>query len=868
MRWWWRRKAQELDLERELRAHLELETEEQREAGVPPDQAGYAARRVFGNTARIKEDTRAEWGWQVVERLAQDLGFARRMLRKSPGFTTLALTVLALGIGATTAVFSVVNSVLLRPLRFPEPGRLVMVWERPPQGKLTNVVQTQNFLDWRKWNRSFEGIAALQPAPMNLEEKMGDAVQLPGLRVTAGFFEILGVRPLMGRSIQPQEDIPGAAPVAVLSFGLWQRRFGGRASAVGEKIAVNGAPCTVVGVTPPDFAFPTVRADLYVPMRIDPSAAPRDGRNFMTIARMHPHTLLHDAQADMKAIAAQTAEERPNMNAKWSATVVPLAEQTVGESRRTLLVLLGAVGFVLLIACANVSNLLLMRASARRREMTMRVALGAGLWRLLHQLMIESLVLAVAGGSLGFALAYWGVPAVIRMLPLDFPLPRMSEISVDGGVLTFSLVISVSCGLFFGLFPALQVDRGRIMEGLRQGGWHGTAGNRRLRNAMAVTEVAVAMLLVIGAGLMLHSFLLLHDVNPGFQPDRLLTFRMLLLPSKYLQPSRRAVVIERMLERIRALPSVASASSIHLLPLAGLQSATRYYRVDQPIPPPGAMIGGDVSVVSDGYFHTMGIPLLAGRDFDRSDRLGTPDVAILNQTAARQFFPGENPIGQHLAVSWYPVTSVEVIGIVADIRHNGLDVRPEPCLFLSQIQAPSLLASLVIRSSGDPLAVVPAIREQMRAVDPDQGALDIKTMEEVLSDSIARPKLDLTILGIFGILALALASIGIYAVISYSVEQRRREMGIRVALGAASGAILGQVLREALFLAGTGIAAGGIVALAMTRYLRALLYGVSPTDPVVFTGVGAVLVAAVIAGCYLPARRAIRIDPALVLREE
>jgi putative ABC transport system permease protein len=742
-----------------------------------------------------------------------------------------------------------------------------MVWERPPQGKLTNVVQTQNFLDWRRRNRSFTNIAAIQALPANLEEG-GEAVQVPAMRVTAGFFEILGVRPLLGRTFRPEEDVFGAPPVTILSYGLWQRRFGGRANVIGGKISVNGNTGRVIGVMPPGFAFPTVRADLYAPRGINLASAPTDGRNFRTVARLRPQVSLVDAQADMRAIALQIAAERPQINAKWSTTVVPLMEQTVGETRTTLLVLLGAVGFVLLIAGANVSNLLLMRAAARRREVAMRMALGAGRWRLLQQLLIESSVLTLTGGLVGFALAWAGVPAILRMLPADFPLPRLNEITIDRGVLGFTVMVSLVCGMVFGLIPAWQADRSHVIEGLRGGGRHSTAGGHRVRSVLVVTEIAGAMLLVIGAGLMLRSFALLHEVDPGFRPQRLLTFRMLLVPSKYFRLPRRAAVVESMLERVRALPGVVSASSIHLLPLTGGNSGTWYYRSDRPAPPPGSMAGGDVSVVSDGYFRTMGIPLLGGRDFDTRERLGSPGVAILNQTAARIIFPNENPIGKHLTVAWTEVTNPEIVGIVADTLHNGLETKPDPCLFLSEAQTPSLFASLVVRTQGDPLAAVSAIRAQMRAVDPNQGTLDIRPMEQVLSESIARPKLDLTVLGIFGLLALVLASVGIYAVISYSVEQRRREMGIRLALGAVRGSILGLVVREAMSLAGIGVVIGTVAALGMTRYLRTLLFAIQPTDPIVFTSVAVVLGVAAIAGCYFPARRATRVDPAVVLREE
>ena len=862
--WWYRRKREERELDQELEFHLKQEEQLLRERGQDPAQA----RRDFGNAAAVRESTRDQWGWGWLERAVQDTRFAGRLLRKSPAFTLTAVGVLALGIGATTAIFSVVNSVLLHPLPFAGADRLVMVWERQPGGR-PNVVQTQNFLDWRSRNRSFERMAGLFGLFTNLSGDT-DPIQIPGLRVSAGFFEILRTAPLLGRAILPADDVPGAPPVTVLSYGLWQRRFGGRSDIVGRRLVLDGSPAEIVGVMPEDFAFPTIRADLFAPLRIDPATAPREGRNYQVVARLKPGVTLAQAQSDMEAIAAQTARERPKANTKWSATVVPLFEQTVGTSRQVLEVLLAAVGFVLLIACANVSNLLLMRATGRRREMTVRVALGAGRWRLLHQTAVESLLLALLGGILGFGIAYWSVPALLSALPADFPLPRRGEIAVDGGVLWFTMAVSVACGLVFGVLPALQVDRARVAEGLKQGGRGGSAAGRGWRNALAVAEVGVAVLLVIGAGLMLRSFALLNSVDTGFRPDHLLTVRMMLVFNKYARDlPRRAGVVEETLERIRALPQVISASSIHILPMLGTNSGSGYYRADRPAPEPGSGTGGEVSVVSDRYFRTMGIPMLEGREFDRSrDRMGGPGVAILNRAGARTLFPGEDAIGKRLKVSWSGATDVEIIGVAADMRHDELAVEPQPTLFLCNMQAPSLYAALVVRTRGEPMAAAAAVKEAMRQADPDQGIGEMQTMQQVMGASIAAPRLQSMLMTIFGALAMILACVGIYAVISYSVAQRTREMGIRLALGAAPAAIRGMVLREGMAMAAAGIGAGVAAALALTRYLQSLLYVVTPTDGAVYAAVCAVLAAVAAAGCWFPARRATAVDPALVLREE
>ncbi len=869
--WLFRRKQEERDLEDELRFHLESETQLRVDRGETPEAARQKARREFGNFTLVQEDSRSMWGWVSIERIGQDLRFAARTLRKNPGFSVVAVLVLALGIGATTAIFSVVDSVLLKPLRFAQPDKLVMVWERRLDSDHNNVVQTQNYLDWRARNRSFEAIAAMIGMPVNLAGS-GDPIQVPGLRVSAGFFQILGVAPILGRGFRPEEDRLDASCVAVMSHGLWQRRFG-RQDVIGQRIDLSGgpkpSPCEVVGVMPPGFSFPGLPADVYLALRIDPATAPGDGRNYRTVARLRAGVSMAQAQQEISAIAAGTAQERPRMNTGWSARVVPLLEQTVGDARTILLVLLGAVAFVLLIACANVANLMLMRASSRRREMTLRVALGAGRRRLLQQLIVESLLVSVAGGLLGFLMALWGVPTILRFLPSGFPLPRMQEIAVDTSVLAFSLLISIGCGLLFGIFPALQVNRVRMTGDLSQGGRGGSAANRGLRNLLVIAEVAVAVLLVVGAGLMLRSFLLLNQVSTGIRPERIITFRMLLATSldDHFRENR-AARVSQMLDRIRALPQVANAAATQFLPFSGSQAGSDYNRTDRPAPAPGTGTGGDVSVVSDDYFRTMGIPVLAGREFGPRDRMGAPPVAVINQAATRMLYPGENPIGHRLKVFWDGDAAVEIVGVVADTHHDGLEYPAQPCLFLAQAQSPTGFVSLVVRTRDDAASAVAAVPQQMQQVAPNQGIEKVESMENVIASSVARPRLEVTLMALFGGLALTLACVGIYAVISYSVQQRTRELGIRLALGAAPGSILGMILREGMLLAVAGIATGLLAALVLTRYLASLLYTVKTSDPAVYVTVALILGIAAIAGCCAPAFRATRVDPAITLREE
>jgi putative ABC transport system permease protein len=870
--WRGKREQEDRELDEEMRFHLQEEARLRAGRGEDEASAQAAARRDFGNAARVKELSRENWTWSALERATQDARYALRMFRMNPAVTALAVVSLALGIGATTAIFSVVHAVLLRPLAFPEPQRLAMIWELSPHSDHHNVVQTQNFLDWRARNRSFERMAAVFPVAMNLESG-ASAVQVMGMQATPGFFETLGVRPLAGRGFAPEEETPSSPCVAVLGYGLWQRRFGGDRRVVGTSMQLSGHSCNVVGVMPEGFHLPTdPRVDLYTAMTNSPQSAPLEGRNYKVVARLRPGVTLAQADAEMRAIAAQTAAERPKMNTDWSATVLPLMEQTVGDVRTALVVLMGAALFVMLIACANVSNLLLMRAAKRQREMTVRMALGAGKWRIFHQSIVESLLLASVGAGGGFLIAFWGVPAILGMLPANFPLPRRDEIAVDPAVLAFTIAAAVACALLFGVLPALQAGGPRLTDGLRAGGRGVSGGHRGLRNLLVVAEVTLAMLLVIGAGLMLRSFALLNSVDPGFKPERVLAFRMILVtPAKTFEQveDRRRTLAAEMIERARSIPGVAAASSMHMLPMLGQLSGTWYSRADRPAPPLGSNAGGDVSVVSDEYFRTMGVRLLAGRDFDMRDTVGAPRVAILNQTAARMVFEGDDPVGKRLRIAWG--TSKEnplIVGVAADMRHRDMDTRPEPCVYLPHGQSPSAFFALVVRTKADPDAIVPAVKEQVRQASASQGIQDIQTMDQLIAGSVARPKLDATIMAVFGAIALALACLGIYAVISYSVEQRMREMGIRLALGAPPRGLLRMVLREGLILAGAGIIAGAIGALALTRYLESLLYTIKPADPMVFSSVAAILALAAMAGCYFPASRATRVDPVVVLRQE
>jgi len=800
-----------------------------------------------------------------MQTLWQDLRYAARTLRKQPGFTVVAVLVLALGMGATTAIFSVVDAVLLKPLPFKNPERLVMVWETSPRsGNRTNVVNSWNFLQWQERSRSFERIAAFMQVPANITSG-GEPQQVTGVSVTADFFPILGVAPALGRTFLPEEDRPGGDMAVVLSYGLWQQMFGG-SSVLGRTIRINEASCTIIGVMPRGFAFPNYKAELWTAARLDPARALRDGRNYSTVARLQPGVTLAQAQAEMGNIAAKLGEEHPERDAKWGANVVALKEQAVGQVQTALLVLLGAVGFVLLIACANVASLLLIRATGRRREIAVRAALGARRSRIIRLLLAESLLLATAGGALGFLTAGWGVHAILILIPSGVPLPRIQEIGADSRVLGFGLLLSIVTGILFGLAPAWQMSDIDISEAFKRS----TSFRLRLTHSrfLVSAEVALSLLLLVGAGLTIRSFARLESVHPGFQPEHVLTMRLLLSPSKYFENYRGSTFIEEIRTRVEKLPGVEAAGFVHLLPLSGLRSATGFFRGDQPAPPPGTFPVADISVITPGYFHTMAIPVLKGRDFELRDRPGTAAVAIINRTLANRFYPNEDPIGQPLSIQWSGANPRQIVGIVGDIRHNALDSEPLPTIFLPSAQNPNVFASLVVRTSSDPVPLAASIQAEIHAIDKDQPVADIRTMDDVLSDSVARPRFQSTLLGLFSGLSLVLTLVGIYAVMSYSVTGQTHEIGIRMALGAQPADVLKLVLREAMILTAAGLIAGLGAAFALTRYLSSLLYGITATDPGTFTGVVVLVAAVALAAAYIPARRATNIDPMKALRYE
>jgi putative ABC transport system permease protein len=811
-----------------------------------------------------------------MEALWQDLKYGARMLAKSPGFTLVAVIALALGIGANTAIFSVVNAVLVRSLPFRNPDRLVIVWENNrTRGRDQNVISPANYLDWRDQNTVFDSMAALFDYRANLTG-VDDPEELPTQVVSANFFDLLGVSATLGRTFTPEEGEAGHDQVVVLSQGLWKRRFGGDPAIIGKTIKLSGQDFTVVGIAPPDLqllikqgSLTGKQAELWMPATFSPNSRVRRGRYMTAIARLKPGVTLAQAQAEMDGIAGHLEEQYVDFNTGWGVNLVPLQNQLVGAIRPALLVLLGAVAFVLLIACANVANLLLARAATRQREIAIRTALGARRGRIVRQLLTEATVLAALGGALGLWLAMWGVDLLLALAPKD--LTGLKDVGIDYRVLGFTMAVSVLTGVLFGLAPALEASRPNLNESLKEGGRGAATGRRshRWRNVFVVVEVALALVLLIGAGLMIRSFARLQSVDPGFDANNLLTVRLLLPVSKYGQDPQRIAFFKQLAERVQALPGVRSAGAISYLPFTGGGAATSIDIEGRPAPPPGQQLVGDVRVVDGGYFRTMGIPLLQGRTFTEREQTQESHVVMINETMARDFFPGEDPIGHRVRIAMKNENvPSEIIGVVRDVRHVGLET---PARAMTYWPYPELAYSgltLVVRAESEPLALAEAVRREVLALDKDQPIADVSTMEQLLSDSVSRARFSALLLGVFAAVALLLAAVGIFGVMSYGVSERTHEIGVRMALGAQASHVLTLVVRQGMALTLIGIVIGLGAAFGLTRVMASLLYGVSATDPVTFVAISLLLASVALLACYLPARRATKVDPMIALRYE
>jgi predicted permease len=878
MRWWQEfryvvrqinRRRAEVELAEEIRTHLELEIEQNIVAGMSPEEARYAALRTFGNVTLSKEDSRSMWGFRSLETLWQDVRFGVRMLIKSPGFTIVAVIALALGIGANSAIFSVVNTVLLRPLPYKEPERLVMVWEDASKhGAPRDTPAVANYIDWRNQNQVFEGMAAMADQSFNLTGE-GEPERIDGRRVSANLFNLLGVEPQLGRAFLTEEDQPGANRVVILSHGLWQRRFGSDVNIAGKPLTLNGESYTVAGVMPAYFQFPSREVELWVPIAFSSQEAANRGRHYLqVVARMKPGVTLQKAQAEMNTIAARLQQQYPDSNTGLGATVTSLHEHVAGDIKPALLVLLGAVGFVLLIACANVANLLLARSAVRQKEIALRAALGASRLRLVRQFLTESILLAAGGGLLGLLLSLWGVNILKTFIPQN--ISQAKAITIDGKVLAFTLLVSLLTGVIFGLAPALQASKFNLNETLKEGGRDSAAGSRsnRIRGLLVIAEVAVSLILLIGAGLLINSFMRLRNVDPGFRADNLLTMQVVLPALKYPDMARRAAFYTELVRRVEALPGVKSAAVTTNLPLYRQGNSIGISIEGRPDPVPGQELIAVTRVISPHYFRTMGIRLLQGREFGEQDRTGAPPVAVISETMARRFWPGEDPVGKRIR-SAPTAPWITIIGIVNDVRQFELNADPKPQMYLSYEQA-GLFAprDLVVSTDVEPLSLAATVRKTVWEIDKDQPVSNIRTMDDILSESIGRQRFSVLLLGIFAALAMILAAVGLYGVMSYSVAQRTREIGIRMALGAQRRDVLKMVIGQGLKLVLIGVLIGLVAAFILTRVMTSLLFGVSATDPTTFITISLVLVSVAVLASYIPARRATRVDPMIALRYE
>jgi putative ABC transport system permease protein len=794
------------------------------------------------------------------------------MLTKSPGVTAVAVLTLALGIGANTAIFSVVHALLLKPLPFPEMERLVAIWDESARYS-HNEVTVANYLDWKAQSQSFEHLGVYRWWSTNLTG-VEPPERVQGFLVSASLLDALGMKPALGRSFRTEENEPGKDQVAILMHGLWQRRFGGDPNIVGQTITLNGVARTIIGVMPPEFNFPR-GAEVLAPLAFTPELSRNRGNHaYLAVGRLKAGGSLEQAQADISTIARRLEQQYPETNTGLSAIVYPLLADTVRQYRAALLVLMGAVGFVLLIACANVANLMLARTTGRLREVAIRAALGAGRGRIVRQLMTESLVLAVLGGALGVLLAVWGLDLLKASLPDDALrfVPGLNKLGLNYPVLGFTLLVSVLTGMIFGLAPALQASKPNLNEALKEGGGgKSTAGlgRHRLRATLVVAEVALSLMLLVGAGLLMKSFLNLLNTSPGFNPENVLTMNLILPTAKYTNNQQRAAFYQELVERVKPLPGVDAVGLVNHLPLGGSNSSTSFLIEGVPEPPPGQQFSGRYRACTPDYFRALGITVLIGRAFTEQDRAASPPVVIVNDTLAKKFFPNGEAVGKRFRFTGPLAENPwrQIVGVIADVKHE-LNTPVQPEYYLPYAQDPWNAMVLVARTRSEPMALASAIQGQVRAIDNDQPVFGVKTMEQVRDDAVSLHSFSAILLGIFAGIALVLAVVGLYGVISYSVSQRTHEIGIRVALGAGRRDVLRLVVGQGMKLAVIGVVIGVVGSLALTQLMKSLLFEVNAGDPTTFVALPLMLLGVTLVACYVPARRATRVDPMVALRYE
>ena len=873
-----RRKRVEEDLDKELRFHLEQQVEENLAAGMPPAEARRAALRKLGGVTQIQEECRDMRRTDYIENFWRDLRYALRTLRKNPGFTVVIVLTLALAIGANSAIFSVIDGVLLRPLPYPEANRIVRVFFHSAN-YAKFPLNPFDFRDFRARNRSFESLAGLTRADLQLSGT-GQPERFTGFQVTAGFFHVLGLHPARGHEFNANDEIPGNGQQAILSDRLWRNRFAADPNIIGRKITLDSQPFAVAGVMPPGTEHPGNEyngvahgqtVDVWWPFAFRGDPAHRGSHYLEVIGRLKKGVTSTEAQAEMNGLIAQLAREHPDALAGWQALVIPLYHEIVGPSQRLLLVLLGAVGLVLLIACANAANLLLARATARQREIAVRTALGAGRARLVRQMLTESLLIALIGGACAIAVAVAGVRALVSLLPAGFP--RANTIHINAAVFAFTLLIALATGVLFGLAPALQAARTDVQDTLRASG-RGAGGSRvhlRLRSALVVGEVSLACLLLIGAGLMLRSFVNLLRADPGFRPEHLLT-ASLSLPDATYKPLDTLRFWGRLAQRLDSVAGIRAAGVGTDLPWTGYDDNIGGFTIEGKKPPANQEFHARFHVASPGYFRAMGIPLVRGRFFSAGDNMGAPLAMVVNRSMARRYWPNEDALGKRITFDDHPKEKdwMTIVGIVGDVKDKPDSPAAEMALWWPIEQTPVSVnnMSVAVRGSADPALLTNDLRQAVSQLDPSLAVANIRPMDEIADANVSTPRFALFLVALFAGLALTLAAIGIYGVISYAVSQRTHEFGLRMALGAQPGDVRRLVLRQGVKLALLGVALGLVGALALGRVLWSLLYQVSAADPVTFTSVSALAIAVAALACYLPARRATAVDPANALRSE
>lgn len=858
----------ENELDDELKFHLEKDIEQNIRRGMSPADARYAALKSFGGVDQSKEECRDARGVSFLENIFRDVSYSVRVLVKSYVFTIVIILTLALGIGANTAIFSFANGILLRPLPYPQSERLVVINETALNRGLDSMsVSFPNFLDWREQNKVFEDIATYYGSSRFAISGTGEPVEIRGYRISHGLFELLRVSPQLGRTFTASEDRPDEDAVVILGHDLWQRNFGGDTNIIGQKIMMSNRLRTVVGVMPPGFKFPEV-SQLWVPLALTTKTFTRTDHGLSCIARLRDGVTIGAAQAEMNNIAARIEGQNPVTNQGLGVRLTNLRENLSGDYRNALLILLGVVGFVLLVACVNVANLMLARATARQKEFALRAALGAGRWRIMRQLLIESLLLAATGGVFGFALSLWALNLLLKAIPID--LPFWMDFGVDLRVLAFTVAITVLTGLIFGAAPAFRISRVDLNDTLKEGG-RGTLVTRgRSRSFLVVTEIALSLVLLVGAGLMIQSFLRLQRVNIGLNTANVLKAGVTLPPAKYREPDQRGAFFKQLIERLRSLPGVETASATSTVPLSGGGWGRSLTVEGYPVLSVGQAPMIQHTVVTPDYFRTMGIGMVSGRDFTDSDANGAPLVTIIDERLAREYWPNENPVGKRIRFGppednepWHTI-----VGVVGTVRDQRIQEDTRESVYLPHLQIPVNGLALVMRTSIEPRELVAAIRREVAQLDRDQPVGEVLTMEEVVAESIWQPRLYAMLFAVFAVGALVLALIGIYGVMAFLVQTRTHEIGVRMALGATARDVFRLIVGRGMKLTAIGVLLGVGGAAALTRLMHSLLFNTSTTDPTTFIVISLLLSLAAFFACYIPARRASKVDPLIALRYE